>query len=130
VSGEPEFVRRPAAVLATLIILGGILPATAAAAGPQQDVIVTLQQSAGEPGAVAGELSRLHGFLVRHTYRHALQGFAATLPAGVIEALRRHPKIARIEADGMAFPVVDQSAPPWGLDRIDQRTQPLGGTYS
>jgi subtilisin family serine protease len=77
-------------------------------------------------GADAVSLARAHGASPRFVYRHALNGFAAELNDAAVEALQRNPNVVRVEADG----VVVLNAPPWGLDRSDQRFLPLDNSYS
>jgi subtilisin family serine protease len=59
-----------------------------------------------------------------------LQGFSATLPANVLETLRKNPNIAYIEADQVVTLDASQSPATWGLDRIDQRNRRLNNTYN
>ena len=70
------------------------------------------------------------GARVHFEYADALSGFAATLPSRALEALRRNPRVEYIESDTIVTTADTQTSPPWGLDRVDQRSLPLGGTYS
>ena len=87
--------------------------------------IVTL--ASGAPvGATVSALSGRPLF----TYSHAMHGFAARLSAAQLTALQHNPRVVRIEEDGIATATVTQSNPTWGLDRIDERTLPLSGSYT
>jgi subtilisin family serine protease len=67
---------------------------------------------------------------LRFTYRHTVQGFAATLPPQALEGIRGNPNVALITPDGVALAVETETADSWGLDRIDQRDLPLSNTYT
>ncbi|KHN94547.1 subtilisin-like protease Pr1B [Metarhizium album ARSEF 1941] len=59
----------------------------------------------------------------RHVYEAAFRGFAATLDAGSIHTLRRHPDVEFIEEDAV-FAIsgfVEQKEAPWNLARVSHR---------
>jgi subtilisin family serine protease len=92
------------------------------------------------------------------TFHHALNGFAATMPAASAARLARDPRVVAVVADTpvelaltptfhpgtsdtgaleptdavlpAAATVGQQVSAPWGLDRIDQRALPLSTTYT
>ena len=93
----------------------------------------------------AAELARGLGLSPLHTYGAALVGFSANVPEGRLNALRRHPRVAYVEADGLLSvptPRIEAKPPwaggggggsngqvlPWGVDRIDAELNPGKGT--
>jgi subtilisin family serine protease len=63
-----------------------------------------------------------------------VNGFAATLDAAQVRALRASARVAYVEPDRVvtvaATQSMDANGDPWGLDRIDQRPLPLSRTYT
>lgn len=66
----------------------------------------------------------------KYVYDTVLNGFAARLNQGQLTALQRSPQVDYIEQDMEVSADTTQWSAPWGLDRIDQRWQPLSGAYS
>ncbi|HVF04852.1 MAG TPA: S8 family serine peptidase [Frankiaceae bacterium] len=123
---------RSLAVLAgATALVAGLTAAPASAAAPAGDYIVVLRpnatQTADDLAAVATDL----GSTVKFVYRHALDGYAATLTQSALARMERERDVLIVERDQLAFPTVNQDNPPsWGLDRINQRFRPLDNRYS
>ena len=96
---------------------------------PGRYIVVMEPRSDRGDRAAAQRAAAGHGGKVSLEYGAALSGFAAELPARALEALRRNPNVDYIEADAEVSASDTQSSPPWGLDRVDQRSLPLSGSY-
>jgi subtilisin family serine protease len=87
--------------------------------------IITLREGAN-PAAVA----RDHGVAPDFVYTTVLNGFAGSMADAARNGLLRDARVARVEQDGIAYASTTQSGATWGIDRIDQRSLPLSGTYT
>jgi subtilisin family serine protease len=83
-----------------------------------------------EVEALSDELSRGHGGLRDYVYNSAVKGFSVRMGEGMAKKLAEDDRIAWVEEDGEVEVIATQSNPPWGLDRIDQRSRPLSGTFT
>ncbi|MFF5481152.1 S8 family peptidase [Streptomyces sp. NPDC012935] len=132
--------------LATAALVGGLtsLPAHAApaegevlAAGSataiKDSYIVTLRKSAGlKASSTAGKgLVKEYGGAVNKTFTKALNGYSATLSATEARQLAADPAVASVEQNQrVQLADTTQTSAPWGLDRTDQTSLPLSGTYT
>ena len=77
----------------------------------------------------ANRLSVKHAGKLRHLYRSALKGMTLQLSADAAAALRADPSVLTVEQDQVVSINTTQTGATWGIDRVDQRTLPLSGTY-
>lgn len=122
-----------APLLALAVATGGAVgtaaPAAAAVPGEPVRVLVTLDERTPDV-AVAARAALAGTGRVGRTWSHVLKGFSASVPAGAVAALERAPGVRRVERDIVLRATSVQPSPPVGLDRIDQRGQPLNASYT
>jgi subtilisin family serine protease len=94
---------------------------------PVANSYIVVLSAAEDAEAVGREAEVRFGGRRQHTYRGALRGFSMRLARAAAENLARDPRVRYVEEDGIVE--VSQASATWGLDRIDQRTLPLNGTY-
>lgn len=70
------------------------------------------------------------GAEVEETFKHAIKGSAVTATKAEIAAIKKLPEVKSVEIDQKISVAETQQSAPWGLDRSDQRSLPLNGTYN
>lgn len=138
--------RRYGAVLALASALALGVDTGASAAAPPEGVV----QYAGAPGAVADSYLVLlnparadsrteggravierFGGTVRRTYDAAVNGFSVRMTERQARRLAADPAVAEVAQNRKLRLDSTQPTPPsWGVDRIDQRRQPLNNAYT
>jgi subtilisin family serine protease len=105
---------------------------------PVDGQYIVVLKDGGDPRSVAA----VAGVKADHIYTAAVNGFSATLNHGQVTALQHNPNVAYIEGDAEVSLETTQTGSssacspgsttclPWGLDRIDQRTKDLSGSYT
>jgi len=86
--------------------------------------IVVLDSSA-DTATVANSVRNLNSGQVHHTYERGFKGLAVEISDADAQTLARDPRVQFVEEDA----TVAVASTPWGLDRVDQRSLPLNGTY-
>ena len=123
---------------------------------PNQYIVILQDElvASASVATIASELTAIYGATLLQTYDEAVNGFTLNLPSAAITktlaALRADMRVEQVEQDQIITVVPledsqpdlpqDQVSPsaveitqpnaPWGLDRIDQRNQPLNSQYS
>lgn len=102
--------------------LASVFIAAAQGAPPgAQPYIVVLKEGAASPSKVAAEHGKAFGFVPQLVYRHALRGYAATLPEAALAGIASRPDVLFVAEDREVRAA--QAQPPqstsFGVLRID-----------
>ena len=108
---------------------GLLLGATPARAddGPTDRYLVTTTSDSAT--AAAADDVEDDGGEVDHEFQRVLDGFSAELTPAQVAEVRADPRVEAVIAERRVYASGNQLSPPWGLDRIDQRSLPLDRGY-
>ncbi|HEX5771990.1 MAG TPA: protease inhibitor I9 family protein, partial [Nocardioidaceae bacterium] len=97
--------------------------------GPQAEAVASdryvVQFTQGSDVAVQAQAVAAEGAAVGQRFRHSIKGAVVTASPDEAARIEAMPGVAVIEPDMAVY-----ATESWGLDRIDQRTLPLSGSFT
>ncbi len=79
--------------------------------------IVVFKDAVTNPAEAASNMARQHGLGLLYTYGYAIKGYAATIPAARLAAVKADPRVLFVSEDRQVS--IDVQTLPTGIDRID-----------
>ena len=93
------------------------------------EYIVRFRDDVADVSTAASRIASTHGGKVARVYHTAIKGFLLQIPDAQAAALAREFGVISVEQNQTVSIATTQSGATWGIDRVDQRTLPLSGTY-
>jgi subtilisin family serine protease len=106
------------------------VPASAAPPADTGTARYIVQYTANADVAAEAAGLRAQGVAVGRTFSHAVRAAVVTANSAQAAALARSGRVVSVEADLPVSVSATEQPAPWGLDRIDQKSLPLSGSYS
>ncbi len=103
-------------------------PSPSAEASGNSTAFIVYARDSGALDRVVAHL-RTVGLAPRDEWRTALFGVLVTLDETQMNELRGHADVLGVEPNRSVAAATNQTDPPWGLDRIDQRSLPLNSNF-
>ena len=106
-------------------------PSSAVAQIPNRWIVTFADDTVAADARATRQGAQHRGATVHREYSALMRGFAATMPPAAVAALRVDPDVVSIEPDYQVRVSATQNpTPSWGLDRIDQQSLPLTGSFT
>ena len=108
------------ALLFSMLLAGAVVFGGSASGGPASGGYIVVLEKGASVDSVLAQHASLAGADVRHTYRHALKGYAATLSPQALASVRADSRVAFISPDRIVRATAQTL--PTGINRIDGDT--------
>jgi subtilisin len=106
-------------LLLSILAVAGVVGTPASGGSTTGRYIVVLEDNASR-NAVLADHAALTGVRIGHSYSHALNGYAATLPSAALEAIQADSRVDFVSPDREVHTTAQSL--PTGIDRIDADT--------